>query len=73
MIRTDKGILSLLVTNIDRFQGNKINSQISCKPGDGRAEIVVFEGVKRCRRLASVGNEIVLKMESESGVDVQIG
>ncbi len=73
VIRTDKGILSLLVTNIDRFQGNKISKEVNCKPGDGRVEIVVFEGVKKCRRLGSVGNEIVLKIESESGIDLQIG
>jgi hypothetical protein len=56
VIRTDKGILSLLITNIDRYHGNKFESQINSKPGDGRAEIIVYEGVKKCRKLASVGN-----------------
>ena len=73
VIRTDKGILSLLITNIDRFHGSKFDEKVNCKPGDGRAEIVVFEGVKKCRRLASVGNEILLKIESEAAVQVQIG
>jgi hypothetical protein len=56
VVRTDKGILSLVVANIDRYHGNKFNAQVNSKPGDGRAEIIVFEGVTRCRRLASVGD-----------------
>jgi len=42
VIRSDKGILSLLIANIDRFHGDKIKTDINCKPGDGRLELVVF-------------------------------
>jgi len=46
---------------------------MSCKPGDGRAEIIVFEGLTKCRRLASVGDQIMLKVESEGPIDIQVG
>lgn len=71
-IRSGRSILSLLVANIDRFHGEKIDS-LNCKPGDGRMEIVVFEGARQSRRLATVGGEIVLKLEGEAAVDMQIG
>jgi hypothetical protein len=64
VIRSDRGILSLVVANIDRYHGIKLPQEINSKPGDGRAEIIVYEGVSKCRRLASVGDEILLKVES---------
>jgi hypothetical protein len=42
VIKTDKGILSLLIANIDRFHGDKFDTQLNCKPGDGRVELAVF-------------------------------
>lgn len=47
--------------------------EVNSKPGDGRAEIIVYEGVNKCRRLASVGGEILLKVESEEAIDIQVG
>lgn len=35
VIRNDHGILSLVVANIDRYHGNKLDSHLHCKPGDG--------------------------------------
>jgi hypothetical protein len=37
VIKDNKGILSLLVANIDRYQGHQLDQDISCKPGDGKA------------------------------------
>jgi hypothetical protein len=71
-IKSGRSILSLLIANVDRFHGEKIDS-LNCKPGDGRMEIVVFEGAKKSRKLATVGGEIVLKLEGESAIDMQIG
>ena len=63
MIRSDRGIYSLLVSNIDRFHGNKLEGS-NCKPGDGKAEIIIYEGKSQWRKIATVGGEILLRMES---------
>ena len=34
VVRSDKGIYTLLLANIDRFHGNKL--EMNGKPGDGR-------------------------------------
>jgi hypothetical protein len=61
----------LLITNIDRFHGKKIEGS-GGKPGDRKIEIVLFEGANRSRRLGSVSGTVVLKIESEM-IELQIG
>ncbi len=42
VVRSDRGILSLVVANIDRYHANKFGPEVNSKPGDGRAEIIVY-------------------------------
>jgi len=64
VVKSDKDIFTLLITNIDRFHGKKIEVT-GGKPGDRKLEIVLFEGANRYRKIGSVGGAVVLKIESE--------
>ena len=63
VVKSDKGIYSLLISNIDRFHGNKMEL-IGGKPGDGKIEVALFEGASKYRKIASVGGEILLRVDS---------
>ena len=54
VVKSDRGIYSLLISNIDRFHGSKLE-KIGEKPGDGKIEVALFEGAGKYRKIASVG------------------
>jgi len=57
-----KGIMSLLLSNIDKFMGIKLNGG---RLNDGKLELGVCESSDKFRLIDTSGGEIVVRMNAE--------
>lgn len=70
--RLKSRIMSIVVCNIDRYHGNKIENVKGFKMNDNKLELLTFESLNESTKVASIAGDIKLSLESENSVYLQV-
>ena len=70
--RLKSRIMSIVVCNIDRYHGNKIENVKGFKMNDNKLELITFESLNQSTKVASIAGDIKLSLESENSVYIQV-
>lgn len=65
-------VLSILLSNIDRFFGAKVKNNEGSKMNDQKLELITFQSEKETTKISSVSGQINMQFSPDQPVYVQI-
>lgn len=67
-----KNVLSIALSNIDRFFGEKIKGNSGSKMNDQKLELITFQSISDGTKIASISGQITMQFSPDQPVYLQV-